>query len=525
MRATETTSLLPSPPSSPPDQLGAYTRIAGGLDPARPSSLDPWTLRFSPPSAEVEFRAQHALHVKELAGFALPLLVVIYAAILVKEVNDGARIWLLAWSLGHLPASLLLRWLQARADREEYMAEGLSQSGQALNVAVARRLPIRLLDWAAFSLPVLSQLLLTLRTRLFRWGNSNGLLDWGDNHSSTSLIDPLDDRLGGGAPAFGRILGNVFFANLQLRINCTDPAILLLAVALTAALHTFQEPISLAPHRESLMVYKGVLGGQVGGYFMERALRLGYLRQQQTSRTPCAAATTTSTPFSAAAIRHWTPPDTRMHVLTLSFGSAALESKYRQHLFQYVSHVWLECLWATDTVVQLVDVVGGQVKPLQALVLVTSQNMVHLSRGLVRCRGDRAEDVERFRLAVLAYDVLLLLAKVAWPSLMGPDGDEAMATTLEAWFFLQPFILRLVGPRVPFCWILSATAIAVTHFVPAFTSSGGHSLEGSGLHGLRDAVVAAEIAAYLFDWNLRSRFVRRIDLGHVSSGDMCIAVQ
>ena len=79
----------------------------------------------------------------------------------------------------------------------------------------------------------------------------------------------------------GRVLANWWFAHLYLQINCTDPALLILAVTLSAVLLSLQAPISVVPVQEHLMVYKGFLGGQLSGYVFQRHLRCRYFHEQR----------------------------------------------------------------------------------------------------------------------------------------------------------------------------------------------------------------------------------------------------
>ena len=258
------------------------------------------------------------------------------------------------------------------------------------------------------------------------------------------------------------------------------------------------------------MVYKGFVGGQVGGYFLERGMRLSYLHEQQSlwCSPHCAAPSTNLGPSPVAATSNatprWAAHELRMHPITLKFRSAALESSYRHHVFSRTSHVWMG-LAASSIAMQFVEVLSGKAMLLPSLILIASENLPHCGRAFVSRRGDRPEEVERFRPCFLAYVVLLLVAKMFYPSAMGPVGQEDSAN-VETWYFLNPFFLRLLGPRASIWWLLSATAIAASHKAPsAFTWRGD---QASDAKGLLDAVVAGEIVAYTLDWHIRAQFVR-----------------
>ena len=513
--ATETTGLLPSPPTSPPERLSAYTKI--GDDPALPVALHPLTLRFSPPTAEAAWRVAHARSMQGVAKYFIGVFVVLYFPMALAEANQGAQLWLLAWSIGHLPALLLALWWSACA-RDDGRASGSSAPGRAVPLPPRQLVP-RLLDWGALSLCVLPQLILTLRTRLFEWSGSNGEGgDDGNGNGASCLIDPLDPANGAGT--FGRVAANWWFAHISLRVNCTEPSVLVLAVATSAALFTFQAPITLHPHRERLMVYKSFLAGQVSGFLLERALRCRYLSEQQSLGTQRAEATAgaaaalsepakcdAATVAAPSANRPSAAHESRMHPLTLRFGSAALESQYRNHLFSAIAKSMIECFAATDPAFQLVDVLGGQLKPLDALIQSVSITAPVFGRDVVHRRGNRPEEVERLRYAMLAYYLLLFPAKMLFPSAMGLGGEESSTNTVESLatcYVLLPIFLRLQGPRTSLCWLLSATVIAVSHVAPDITRGN----QSSDAHALREAVVASEILAYALDWGLRAQYLR-----------------
>ena len=528
--ATETTGLLPSPPTSPPDQLGAYNRVAQGTnDPILPVALHPLTLRFSPRTAEAAWRAAHAHSLQWPAKAALFPQLIMYLAMGLAEPNAGAQLWLLAWSIGYLPASLLALWCYAYVHNDDKdRAKGSSGPGRAVAVP-SRQLAPWVYDWGALSLCVVPQLILTLRTRLFEWDGSSLIWDgsnfnWGssggdrgDSNSSggSCLIDPLDAA--NGARGFGRVMANWWFAHILLRLNCTDPAILLLAVALSAALFSLQAPITLVPHRERLFVFKGCLGGQVSGYLLERALRCRYLREQhalgaiQREGASAGAAAARSEPAATCANRRWAAHETRMHPLTMHFGSAALEARYRKHVFNDTAKTIIDCLATTDAVHNLVDVLGGQTAPLDSLILTASNAAPIIGRHVLHCRGDRPAEVARFRYSFLAYSLLLFPAKMLWPSAVGLGSGDGVSTTLVEIiaqnFVMVPILLRLYGPRTDLCWILSAVVIALSHVAPALTSHGNQTSDPTAIG---ECVGASEVLAYALDWGLRAQFLRAI---------------
>jgi len=520
--AMEDSMLLPSPPMSPPEHLGNYQRMpTTDSDPALPTALHPLTLRFDPPTAEAVWRAKHSQSVQRIGTYMVCSQVAIYSALGLAQANQGVQLWLLAWAIGWVPASLLLLWLREQDDGKHRANDRPIALGRDMAVplcqAVARS---RLLDWGALSLCVLPQLTLTLRTRLFEWGGTLGQLNGSDGSDgsnglldSSGLLDPLDGDPLGGAGALGRVLANWWFAHFQLHWNCTDPALLMLAVALSAALLSFQAPISLAPFQERLMVYKGFLGGQLSGYVFQRHLRCSYFDEQRligTSRAKLktrAATAHTATrlePTKAGAAQtattaDWTQQENRMNPFTLCFRSSALEARYRNLCFNQTARLWLATTFVTDMVFQLIDCISGQATLLESLRLVLFQAVPLIGRAIVRRRGNRRQDKERFRNLYFAWSLLLLVAKLLLPSVAG-------GSNVETWFFLVPFFLRLQGPRsIPLCWILSVAGVALGNISPSRSWRGDQSADAAVM---RDAVVAAEIVAYTFDWQLRARFLR-----------------
>jgi len=535
----EDSSLLPSPPTSPPESLGDYWRLpTNGGDPALPIARHPLTLRFFPPTAEAAWRAEHSQSVRDVGLYLVCPLTLFYFAMGLGQANPAVQLWLLAWSIGWLPASLLLHWL-----REQ-------DGGKHRAVALPLRQTVaRLLDWGALSLCVLPQLALTLRTRLSDWGGPHGQLNGSDGSTGRNgdvrngsldshglvdgngpldsngllngngLLDPLDGDPFGGAGSMGRVLANWWFAHFFLHANCTEPALLLLAVALSAALISLQAPISVVPFQERLMVYKGFLGGQLSGYVFQRHLRCSYFHEQRlsgsrrakltgaatpASTSPSSISATRSEPAEAGAdltpsFAYWTQQESRMDPLTLCFASSVLEARYRNFCFDQTAKAALDCTYVTDIVFQLLDFIGGQATLLDILRVVILQAVPLVGRAVVRRRGDQQQEKEFFRHAYFAWMLLLLIAKLLLPSAAG-------GSNVETWYFLAPFFLRLQGPRrIPLCWTMGMTAIVLSKVSPCRTWRGDQSADAAAM---RDAVVAAEMVAYSFDYMLRLRFLR-----------------
>ena len=538
--ATEDSSLLPSPPMSPPEDLSHNLRINLRIptrysDPALPIAMHPLTLRFFPPTAEAVWRAENFQSVRGIFMYACVQTVVVYSALGLAQANQAIRLWLLAWAIGSVPAALLLLWLREQGDGK-HRADRPSALGRAMAVplreAVARS---RLLDWGVLSLCVLPQLILTVQTRLYDWGGTHGGLIWstgsigsnGDKSngllSSSSLLgssslldssgllnrsgllDPLDGDSLGGAGAFGRVLANWWVANFQLHSNCTEPALLILAVALSAALLSFQAPISLAPFQERLLVYKGFLGGQLSGYVFQRQSRCNYFHEQRLMDTQRAklktgaARTATTADWTQDEAGPWTQDEARMDSVTLCFGSSALEARYRNHCFNRTARLWFDCMLASDIIFQLIDFISGQVTLLESLSAVIFQTVPLIGHVVVHRRGNRRQENHLFRHAYLVWCLLLLVAKLLLPS-------AACGSNVETWFIVLPSSLRLQGPSsIPLCWTLSLVAIALSSVSPSRSWRNDQSADASAM---RDAVVAAEFMAYVFDWQLRASFLR-----------------
>ena len=518
--ATEDSNLLPSPPMSPPDPLDSYQNLpTDDRDPALPVALQPLTLRFFPPSAEAVWRAEHATSVQRFGTYVVCSQVAGFSVMGLAQANQAIRLWLMAWSMGWVPAALLLLSL-----REQHEAKHKADKPSAL----ARS---RLLDWGALSLCVLPQLILTLWTQNFDWGGthaqlngsdgsigsssdvSNGLLDSDGHLKSSGLLDPLDGDPLGGAGAMGRVLANWWFAHFQLHLNCTEPTLLMLAVALSAALASFQAPISVAPFQERLLVYKGFLGGQLSGYVFQRHLRSGYVHERRLMGTQRAKLTTGAATAHAAtrlepakagaartaSSRDWSQMETRMDSATLCFGSSALEASYRDFCFNQPARWWLECTYVSDIIFQLIDFISGHATLSESVRIITLQTVPLIGRAVVRRRGDRERDKNVFRHAYFVFNLLLLVVKLLLPSAAG-------GSNVDQWYFLLPFYLRLQGPRsIPLCWTMSVAAIALSKVSPPSGWRGDQSAEASAM---RDSVVAAEIVAYLFDWQLRKWYLR-----------------
>ena len=530
--ATENTSLLPLVPKSLPDHLGAYARLADAADdPTLPVGLHPLTLRFSPPTAEAAWRLAHARDMQGFTKYALLVFVVPYFAMGLAQSNEGARLWLLAWSIGYLPASLLAIWWDGCApdNDKDGRPSGSRGPGRVVPALPPHNVP-RLLDWGVLSLCVLPQLIVTVRTRLFDWcGGNGGGSDDSSGTGASCLIDPLDLTGAGSPGTFGQVMANWWFAHLIMRLNCTDPAITLLAVALSAALASFQAPITVVPHRELLMVCKAFIGAQLCGYTIEKAMRRRYLTMQQTlgaqraegncngaaaarSEKPATrvaatgTATVAATVASPSANRRWAAHETRMHPLTLRFGSTALEAQYRNYLFNTTTKSFVESIAVNDAAFQLVDVVFGQLKLLDACILVVSHSAPAIGRDIVHRRGDRPEEVERFRYAHFAYYLLLLFLKVFWPSAVGLGGEGPSSSVVESvaqCVVVVPMFLRLQGPGTPLCWMLNVACLAFSYASPPIISD-----EFSGAGALQEAAVSSEVLGYALDWGLRAQFLR-----------------
>jgi len=372
----------------------------------------------------------------------------------------------------------------------------------------------RLLDWAVASLCILPQLLLTAYT------SARGV---------SQPIDPLDAL--NGAETFGKFLANWFFAHLCLRIHSTHPLPSGLALAVMVALMSCQGAVSVVPDLEFPMYRKGCLSGLVGGYLLEHGLRSRFLWARTSagsSRVVPPVPPRSGTADSVAVVdvtnaadaasgmedvamgageRAGTARPSR-HPLMLSFSSRAAEAQYRHSLFEQ-SYMWLASASGVVTAMHVAACLEGQAEWRESLIVVSTQNTPRIVRAFVHRQGDTPAGARRFRLFFWLFSICLLLFKVYWPT-QSSSGMSAGDTSLEVWLFAQPFFMRIQGPDVRFSWALSALAIYLSHVAPARTWRQDVEAEGSAM---RSAVIAGEIAAYLFDWAVRGQFLSSLQSG------------
>ena len=453
--STETGRLLPSPPMSPPDVTPLGVRSSTGI--AAPVVIHPITLRFSCTVTEARWRAAHAGSVLSIAVYLVPVQPAIYLALALGDTNQGCRILLLAWSLGYVPAALMVLALRA--------LHGSPSGATPLPPWVPRAF-----DWSACSLYVMPQLLVLL-------------LAW------QGVADPLDPRdPTSGAKHFGKLFANNFVAHVCIRLNSTHWGPSLIAYTLCTALMLMPlPPISITPAAELALCRQGVLSGLVGGYVLERGLRHSYLR----SRTP-----SVGVPTSPSKVVPTVAGGTRMHPLTRRWSCAVLEDRYRAWLFSG-SYSFLGCITAITTAMQLCSYLEGEASLGTSMMLLVSQNAPRLVRFAVHGRGDRAADARRFGVFFLVYEICFLTANLCMSSLGGGgiDGDRSF----EAWLFAQPLVLLMQGVDARYNWLLSATALVLSCVCPSRSWSNHEQA------ALRDAIVAGDIFAYLIDYAMRVR--------------------
>ena len=195
-----------------------------------------------------------------------------------------------------------------------------------------------------------------------------------------------------------------------------------------------------------------------------------------------------------------------MHPLTRRFSSPALEHKYRGWLFAW-SHTYLGVISAIAVAMQICSYAEGQATLSASVTLILSQNAPHIARVVIYRRGDRHDDACRFRMGFLVYDILLLFAKLNLPTLFSSnvDGDDDVGR----WLFAQPLSMALQGPDARHSWLLSMIALVMSHSCDAWSIWRGNQ-QADGV-ALRAAVMAGECFAYMVDWGLRTKFLRRAE--------------
>lgn len=479
--------LPPSPPMSPPDPhplagSSAAQQRVGSLA----VRIHPLTLRFSSEALENTWRHAHAKSILPVAMFVVPIQPAAAVALALAEPNEGARTFLLAWGIGWLPASIALLWIRGSQDGAKELREGVH----------------RILDWAACSLCILPQILLTAMT-------------W---RGVKQPLDPLDPAT---AETFGKLLGNWLFAQMYLRANATHHVLNVLTVVASAALMCFQSPVSTAPHLEFITCRKGIIAGQLGGYILEYSMRSEFLQRQDElsrGRAPRDTATTTTTADSSVpaadssggskegatstALRRTASAWLSRQSLTLRFSSAEKEAQYRQLIFMR-SYTYLSYISGATTAMYLHNYAEGQSESAAAcLSVVFLQALPRMGRTRVHQRGNQAGDVRAFRRLFWLFNVCVLVAKMLLPSYAG-NIDAKGHVDVEVWLVIQPLLLRLQGPDVRFSWLSSVLAVGLSHVAPAWTWRGNREADAAGV---QSAVITGEVLAHFFDWALRVQF-------------------